>query len=74
MAEADYVEFYVDAKEEFRWRYKAGNNEIMADSGEGYRDIRDCQAAAQQVTGRFIAFGTQATMSAGANVIQGVWE
>lgn len=71
--ENDYVEFYVDAKEEFRWRYKAGNHEVMADSAEGYKDVRECQTAAQRVTARFIAFGSQATMAAGANVIDGRW-
>jgi uncharacterized protein YegP (UPF0339 family) len=30
------VEFYVDAKGEHRWRVKAANGEILAESSEGY--------------------------------------
>ena len=33
---------YEDAAGEWRWRLVAGNDEIIADSGEGYRDKRDC--------------------------------
>lgn len=28
---------------EFRWRLRANNNEIIADSGESYRDKDDCE-------------------------------
>lgn len=31
-----YVEVYQDNAGEWRWRRKAGNGEIVADSGEGY--------------------------------------
>lgn len=34
-------EFYVDAAGEHRWRVKAANGEVVADSAEGYRDKRD---------------------------------
>lgn len=33
---------YEDAKGEWRWRLVAGNERIIAVSGEGYRDKRDC--------------------------------
>ncbi len=33
---------YKDHKEEWRWRYVAGNGRIIADSGEGYRRKEDC--------------------------------
>ncbi len=29
-------ELYKDRSGEYRWRLQAGNNEIIADSGEGY--------------------------------------
>lgn len=41
----DRVEFYKDTAGEYRWRYvRDGNNEVMA-SGEGYRNMRDCEDA-----------------------------
>jgi uncharacterized protein len=33
---------FKDAKGEFRWRLRAGNNEIIATSGEGYKAKADC--------------------------------
>ncbi len=34
---------YKDRVGEYRWRLRAsGNNEIIADSAEGYREKRDC--------------------------------
>jgi uncharacterized protein YegP (UPF0339 family) len=33
---------YKDAKGEFRWRLKAGNGKIIADSGEGYLGRAEC--------------------------------
>ena len=34
-------EVYQDKKMEYRWRLKAGNNKIIADSGEGYKAKAD---------------------------------
>jgi uncharacterized protein YegP (UPF0339 family) len=34
---------YKDAREEYRWRLRANNNEIVADSSEGYKNKSDCQ-------------------------------
>ena len=36
-------EDYKDAKEEFRWRFKAGNGKIIAVSSEGYKAKADCE-------------------------------
>lgn len=33
---------YKDAKGEWRWRLYSTNGRIVADSGEGYVDKRDC--------------------------------
>jgi uncharacterized protein YegP (UPF0339 family) len=38
-------ETYEDAKQEHRWRLKATNGQIIATSGQGYKDKRDCQNA-----------------------------
>jgi len=33
---------YKDRGGEFRWRFQADNNKIVADSGEGYINKSDC--------------------------------
>lgn len=41
MAEFEIIK---DTSGEFRWRLRAsGNNEVIADSGEGYEAKADCQ-------------------------------
>ena len=35
-------QLYQDEKGEFRWRLRANNNKIIADSGEGYKKKNDC--------------------------------
>jgi uncharacterized protein YegP (UPF0339 family) len=35
-------QMYEDAAGEWRWRLVAGNDRIIADSGEGYRHRQDC--------------------------------
>ena len=35
-------EVYEDAAKEWRWRLRAVNNRIIADSGEGYQNKDDC--------------------------------
>jgi uncharacterized protein len=42
-------EVYKDAREEFRWRLKAGNGKIIAVSGEGYRAKADCHKAIEMI-------------------------
>lgn len=36
-------EIYKDAANQFRWRYRATNGRIIADSGESYYNKSDCQ-------------------------------
>lgn len=33
---------YLDGNREWRWRLKASNGRIIADSGEGYANYLDC--------------------------------
>lgn len=40
---------YKDGVGEFRWRLRAANNRIIADSGEGYASRADCQAGIRLV-------------------------
>jgi uncharacterized protein YegP (UPF0339 family) len=42
---------YEDAKGEWRWRLKASNGRVVADSGEGYRDKADCLHGIEIVKG-----------------------
>jgi uncharacterized protein len=41
--------YYKDAKEEWRWRLKASNGRIVADSGERYTTDRECLADIERV-------------------------
>jgi uncharacterized protein YegP (UPF0339 family) len=36
---------FKDARGEFRWRFQADNNKIVASSGEGYKNKADCKHA-----------------------------
>jgi uncharacterized protein YegP (UPF0339 family) len=47
----EHYEFtiYRDAGGGFRWRLRAGNNKIVADSGESYVDRRGARRAAERV-------------------------
>jgi uncharacterized protein YegP (UPF0339 family) len=38
----DTVQVYQDANDEWRWRRRSANGKILADSGEGYVERRDC--------------------------------
>ncbi len=42
---------YRDAQNYWRWRLKAANNRVIADSGEGYANKQDCLAGIQLVKG-----------------------
>ena len=48
---ADELEFevYEDRRGEHRWRASSANDEIVADSGEGYADGSEAEAAAERV-------------------------
>lgn len=41
---APKVEFYEDKAAYHRWRLKAANGKIVADSGEGYSSLRKARA------------------------------
>jgi uncharacterized protein YegP (UPF0339 family) len=34
--------YYEDDKREWRWRLKAADGRIIADSGQGYKHLSDC--------------------------------
>ena len=40
---------YKDQRSEYRWRFRANNNEIVADSAEGYTSKWDCQRGIELV-------------------------
>jgi hypothetical protein len=42
-------QIFKDARGEFRWRLRAGNNEIIATSGEGYKAKADCEHGVELV-------------------------
>lgn len=43
-------EIYRDARGEYRWRVRASNGRIVADSGEGYANLVDCTAILAAIT------------------------
>lgn len=61
----DIVEIHRDAAWEWRWRRRAaGNNEIIATSGEGYVDQEHCWSMAERVNGtgcRYVLVGEDVT-------------
>jgi uncharacterized protein YegP (UPF0339 family) len=42
---------YEDDAAEWRWRLVAGNGRIIADSGEGYKNVGDCLKGIRLVMG-----------------------
>jgi uncharacterized protein YegP (UPF0339 family) len=48
----DRIEVYKDLKGEWRWRIKARNGEIIADSAEGYTRRWSAWRAARRLMGR----------------------
>lgn len=46
----NYAEVYVDAKGEWRWKLRASNGRVIADSGEGYTHETDCLAGLASAT------------------------
>lgn len=40
---------YVDTAKEWRWRLKATNGDVLADSGEGYKNKADCRSAIDSI-------------------------
>lgn len=41
MSEENNIQFYQDAKGEWRWRVRADNGNVVGDSGEGYKNLGD---------------------------------
>ena len=41
MADSQF-EVYTDKAGEWRWRFRASNSKIIADSSEGYKEKSDC--------------------------------
>ena len=41
------IEYYQDERREWRWRVRAVNGRIVADSSEGYKTRLDCVAGYQ---------------------------
>jgi uncharacterized protein YegP (UPF0339 family) len=48
VAQARFV-IYLDTASEYRWRLRAPNSEIIADSAEGYRTNAACRAGIELV-------------------------
>ena len=40
---------YRDGKKEYRWRLVAANGNIVADSGQGYKNKKDCLATLESI-------------------------
>lgn len=43
------VTYYKDARGEWRWTIQAANGNIVADSGEGYKNLTDAQVALNNI-------------------------
>jgi uncharacterized protein YegP (UPF0339 family) len=43
------LRYYLDAKIKWRWRLKAPNGRIIADSAESYEEGSECRAAIDRV-------------------------
>lgn len=55
--------FYPDAAGQWRWRVQAGNNEIVATSGEGYHNLDDCEDMARKLFGDRVVYETDTSVS-----------
>lgn len=44
-----HFEVYADDRGEFRWRFRADNGRILADSAEGYKAKADCRHGVELV-------------------------
>ena len=53
-AAPDKVEFYRDDQDKWRWRYRAANGRILADSGQGYSRLDKAEEGWRHIT---LAFG-----------------
>ena len=51
------LHFYTDAKDEFRWRVKGENGEIIGASSEGFKSLRDCECNLALVVSYVVGLG-----------------
>lgn len=51
------IQIYRDSQTHWRWRFIAGNGKVLADSGQGYNDKRDCIHGLELVTGARVRIG-----------------
>lgn len=52
-AKSEHVQVYLDSAQEWRWRFKAANHKVLADSSEGYQNESDLFTALEQVMGGY---------------------
>lgn len=50
---------YLDANGQFRWKVEAANGKIIANSGEGYHNYKDCNHAITLVRGTSAVWQTK---------------
>ena len=50
---------YLDANQHFRWKIEAANGRIIANSGEGYHNLADCEHAINLVKGTTAVWETK---------------
>jgi uncharacterized protein YegP (UPF0339 family) len=43
-------QIYLDSNSEYRWRLRAQNGKVVADSGEGYKKKASCKKAITKVS------------------------
>lgn len=66
----DRVEFYKDADNKWRWRFRAGgNNKVLADSSQGYSKKSRCLESAEIVMGRVLEFEHPEDVTLGSSLI-----
>lgn len=46
---SETVHVFRDADRDWRWNVRSGNNKIIADSGEGYRNLAHAKRMAEQL-------------------------
>jgi hypothetical protein len=52
------VHLYLDKAHEWRWRLVAVNGKTVAESGEGYSELRDCLGMAWALYGEAVEYET----------------
>ncbi len=60
------VTVYQDASGDWRWRAQAGNNKVVATSGEGYRN----ESHARAMAARLFPHATKVTQLSGDTIVR----